>query len=114
MTASLANFAPGQAISDKVRVKFNTVTKAKLPRRTTHSHHPKVVIMVHTQAGAAKGKVVVTSHGHRVGKAWLHNGRARVRLHRMAPGGHKLIARFLPTPTMRYSRAAAVRVVVKR
>ena len=114
VTATVADHAPGTAISDKVRVKFNTVTNARLPRARTHSRHPKIVIMVHTEAGAAKGKVIVTSHGRRVGKAWLHDGRARVRLHRMAPGGHKLIARFLPTSTMRYSRADAVRVFIKR
>jgi hypothetical protein len=115
VTASVADHEPGRAESNRVRIeKLDTVTTAWLPRTTTHSRHPKIVVKVASVVDLARGEVVITSHGHRVGRGWLNHGKVRIRLRRMAPGGHELIAHFLPTKSLSRSLAESVRVLVKR
>jgi hypothetical protein len=115
VTATHTDHSPGQATSESMWVsRLETHTRARLPKKRWHSHRPKIVVTVSTEVGPARGKVVVTAHGRRVGRARLHDGHVRIRLHRMKPGDHRLIARFKPTAAMKYSRAKAVRVIIKR
>jgi hypothetical protein len=79
-----------------------------------HSHHPKIVVRVTTEVGPAHGKVVITAHGRRIGHGRLHDGRVKIRVKRLAHGDHRLVARFRPTSSLKFSRAGAVRVVIKR
>jgi|GEM_PF-2875447 len=115
VTAHHEGYLAGQATTDVLRVpKITTSTRSRLPKARTHARRPKIVIVVTSAVGAPRGRVVVTSGGRRVGSGRLHDGRVRVRLHRMSPGGHWLVARFPATDTMRASRATPVRVVIKR
>ena len=115
ITASVADYEDGRVRSNRVRVaKLDTVTVARMPRTFTHSRHPKILVAVSWVGGPARGKAVITSHGRRVGRGRLDHGEVRIRLHRMAPGSHRLIARFLPTETMSRSLAESVRVHVRR
>lgn len=114
-TASHADLLDGRATSQPVRVaRLATRTRAWLPQRRTHSHRPAVVVRVFDEDGPVRGKVVVTKHGRRVGAGWLHEGRLRLRVHRLRSGGHRLVARYQGTETMQPSRSAPMRVVVRR
>jgi hypothetical protein len=115
VTATHTDYTATRADSEKLWVaRLETHTKARLPKKRWHSHHPKIIVSVSTEVGPAHGKVIVTAHGRRVGRARLHDGHVRIRLHRMKYGSHRLVARFLPTAEMKYSRARTVRVVIKR
>jgi hypothetical protein len=115
VTASHVDYADGEAFSNPLRVpRLETHTMSRLPKKRVHTHRPKIVVVVTTEAGPAKGKVVVTAHGRRVGNAWLDDGRVKIRLHRMRAGHHRLVARFLPTSSMLRSRAHSVRVFIRR
>ena len=115
VTAIHADYAAGEASSGALRVaRIATDTTARLPKKRWHSRRPKVLIVVTTDVGTPHGRVIVTSHGRRVGAARLHNGWVRLQVHRMKPGRHRLIARFPATPAMRYSRSAPMRVIIRR
>ena len=115
VTATHADYAAGQATSEPLRVaRLATQTKARLPKKRWYSHRPKVVIVVEAEGMPAYGRVVVTSHGRRVGAARLHNGWVKLRVHRMRSGHHRLIARFRATSAMKYSRSAPMRVIIRR
>ncbi|MDZ5621575.1 hypothetical protein SFC88_12080 [Nocardioides sp. HM23] len=115
VTATHADYADGQATSAPLRVaRLDTNTRARLPKKLWHSRRPKVVIAVTAEGAPAWGRVIVTSHGRRVGAARLHNGWVRLQVHRMKPGRHRLIARFPANAAMKYSRSAPMRVIIKR
>lgn len=115
VTAGHADFLAGQATSDTVRVaRIDTDTRARLPKKRVHTRRPRIVVVVSAEVGTAWGRVIVRSGGRKVGAGRLDDGRVKLRLHRMKPGGHRLVARFPATTTMRSSRSAPVRVVIKR
>ena len=115
VTASHADYVSGHATSESLRVaRIDTNSRARLPKKRVHTHRPRIVVVVRTEVGAPNGRVVVRTHGRRVGAARLHDGRVKLRLHRMKPGGHRLVARFQATPSMRFSKSAPVRVIIKR
>jgi hypothetical protein len=115
VTATHVDYANGEATSEELWVpRLATHTMSRLPKKRWHSHRPKIVVRVNTEVGPAHGKVVITAHGRRIGRGYLHDGRVKIRVKRLKHGDHRLVARFRATPSMKYSRAKAVRVIIKR
>ena len=118
VTASHQGYLSGTWTSDPINVgrvgKAGTHTKAHLPKTRTHSRHPAIVVVVTSDAGTPRGRVVVTRHGHRVGAARLHNGWVRLHVHKLHRGHNRLVAHYKGGPGTRHSKSRAVRVFVKR
>ncbi len=115
VTSSHDAYLPGEWTSDPMKVgKFDTRTKARMPKHRTHSRRPAIVVNVMSVGGTPHGRVVITRHGHRVGSARLHNGWVRLHVHKLHRGHHRLVAHYKGGPGMRKSRSHAVRVFIKR